>query len=118
MKKKNYRWFVKENVIKTDISYRGGTLEVDASELFPSLGCTAIVGAYQNYLGGGMAGAIVGAAQFHPGELNARERKIFGAVLEACKLYFYELNNGGGDQYMQENYNSFDFNQGLPVSAY
>jgi len=113
-----YLEFVRENVIDADISYRGGNLTVDASELFPSLGERAIVGAYQNYLGGGMAGAIVGAAKFYPQDLNAKERKIFPAVLEACKLYFYELNNGGGDEYMQENYNSYGRNQNLPVSGY
>ncbi len=118
MQENNYLQFIEENIISVDISYRGGTLEVDASEIFPSLGCRAVVGAYQNYLGGGIAGAIVGAAQFHPEELNAKDRKIFPDVLEACKLYFHELNGGGGDQFMAENYGGYEFNQSLPVSAY
>lgn len=113
-----YLEFVRENAFETDISYRGGNLKVDATGIFPSLGRRAVVGAYQNYLGGGIAGAIVGAAQFYPEQLNAKERKIFPVVLEACKIYFHELNNGGGDEFMQENYGGYEFNQNLPVSAY
>ncbi len=118
MKNNKYLDFVRENVIDGDISYRGGTLKVDATELFPSLGERAIVGAYQNYLGGGMPGRIIGAAQFYPEQLNAKERKIFPKVLEACQQHFHEINNGGGDDYMQENYASYEFNQSLPASAY
>jgi len=29
--------------------------------------------------------------------------KIYEVMAEACKRYFYDLNNGGGDDYMQEN---------------
>lgn len=125
MKQEQILQFVRENAFEADISYRGGNLKVDATELFPSLGRRAVVGAYQNYLGGGIAGAIVGAAMFDPSELTpftpegeVAERDIFPAVLEACKVYFHELNNGGGDEYMQENYGGYEFNQGLPVSAY
>lgn len=114
-----YLEFVRENAFETDISYRGGNLKVDATGIFPSLGRRAVVGAYQNYLGGGIAGAIIGAAMFMPGELtDADEREYFDEVLEACKLYFHELNNGGGDEYIQSEYGTLEFNQTLPVSAY
>ena len=115
-----------KNIIDCDISYRGGTLKIDASELFPGYcektGGKAIVGASQNYLGGGIAAAITGGAMFLPEELNKKERKIFDDVLKACKLYFYELNNGGGDEYIQENFSGQDVkhgylkNQSLPAS--
>lgn len=120
MKNQNNKFleFVRENVIDADISYRGGRLQVDATELFPSLGRRAIVGAYQNYLGGGMAGSIVGGAMFDPSDLSAKEQKIFHRVLDACKRHFHEINNGGGDEYMQENYGDYEQNQRLPVSAY
>lgn len=120
MKNQNNKFleFVREHAIDVDISYRGGSLKVDATELFPSLGERAIVGAYQNYLGGGMAGAIVGAAMFMPQDLSAKEQRIFHRVLDACKAYFFELNNGGGDEYMQSEYGTLEFNQNLPVSAY
>lgn len=110
---------LRENIIDCDISYRGGNLKVDASELFESLSDRAIVGAYQNYLGGGIAGRIVGASMFMPDDLESEsERELFPVVLEACQMLFHELNNGGGDDYMQENHSDYDFNQGLPVSGY
>ena len=110
--------FVRANVVSADISYRGGTLKVDASDLFPEIDEQAFVGAYQNYLGGGIAGRIVGAAMFEPGDLRASRQEFFQRVLKACVTHFHELNGGGGDEYMQENYGDLDFNQNLPVSAY
>jgi hypothetical protein len=111
------------NTINCDISYRGGTLKVDVSELFPNIE-NAVMGAYQNYLGGGIAGAIVGAAMFDPSELSAKEEKVFHALRERIKQYFYDLNNGGGDEYMQNEVtgkgakNGYKRNQSLSVSAY
>mgnify|MGYP001570367202 FL=1 len=70
---------IEAHVIEGDVSYRGGTLKIDVSELFPNVE-NAVMGAYQNYLGGGIAGAIVGGAQFMPEELTAREQKIFHAL--------------------------------------
>lgn len=115
--KKDYRKFIQKNMLDCDISYRGGNLKVDVSSLFPNVE-KPVMGAYQNYLGGGIAGAIVGAAMFSPDELTKRDQKKFFALKEAIKKYFYELNNGGGDEYMQENVNSYDKNQSFPVSAY
>ena len=113
---------VEAHVTDCDISYRGGTLKVDVSDIFPNVE-NAVMGAYQNYLGGGIAGAIVGAAQFLPDELNAKEKKTFFALKARIKEYFYDLNNGGGDEYMQENVTGgggigYIKNQNLPVSGY
>ncbi len=114
---------IEANITQCDISYRGGILKVDVSELFPNVD-EPVMGAYQNYLGGGIAGAIVGAAMFDPSELTAKERKTFDALKERIKKYFYEANNGGGDEYMQENVtgkgarHGYARNQNLPVSAY
>lgn len=117
MKKKNWVPFIEENTIDCDISYRGGTIKVDVSSLFPNVE-DAVMGAYQNYLGGGIAGSIVGAAKFDPSELSKKDQKIFESLKEAIKEYFFAINNGGGDDYMQENYNSYKQNQTLPVSGY
>lgn len=82
------------------------------------------MGAYQNYLGGGIAGAIVGASMFDPAELSKKDQEIFFLLKEKIKRYFYDINNGGGDEYMQENVtgrnakNGYKRNQDLPVSAY
>ena len=113
---------IEEHIINSDISYRGGTLKIDVSELFPNIE-NAVMGAYQNYIGGGIAGAIVGAAMFDPSELNAKEQKTFFVLKERIKKYFYELNNGGGDEYMQEEVTGakaggYSKNQSLSVSVY
>lgn len=117
MRKKDMRAFIVEHVTACDISYRGGTLKIDVSELFPRVD-DAIMGAYQNYLGGGIAGAITGAAMFSPDELSKKDQKTFFALKEEIKKYFFELNNGGGDEYMQENYGTYENNQRLPLSGY
>lgn len=114
---------IESHTIECDISYRGGRLKVDVSELFPNIE-DAVMGAYQNYLGGGIAGAIVGAAMFDPSSLNAKEERVFYALKERIKKYFYALNNGGGDEYMQNEVtgkaarNGYERNQSLSVSAY
>ena len=36
---------------------------------------------------------------------------------ERCS-WDHEINNGGGDEYMQENYGDYEQNQRIPVSAY
>lgn len=117
MAKKNWVPFIEENTTEFDASYRGGTLKVDVSSLFPNVE-NAVMGAYQNYLGGGIAGAIVGAAMFDPSELSKKDQKTFESLKDAIKRYFHAANNGGGDEYMQENHSSYEFNQRLAVSGY
>jgi hypothetical protein len=109
---------IEANTIECDISYRGGILKVDVSALFPNVS-EPVMGASQNYLGGGIAGAITGGAMFTPDELRTkREKLMFSAMIERLKRHFYALNNGGGDEYMQEEYNSYERNQNLPVRGY
>jgi hypothetical protein len=124
MKKINYKQFIKDNLISADISYRGGTLKVDVSSLFSEIEKDqAIMGAIQNYLGGGIAGAICGVAMFEPSELSKKNQKIFFELKEEIKQAFYNENNGGGDEYMQENVTGgggkgYIKNQSLPASGY
>ena len=121
LSKKVREFDIEAHTMECDVSYRGGTLKVDVGDLFnvPN----AIMGAYQNYLGGGIAGAIVGCAMFDPNELNKAEQKLFYELKEKIKVYFYDINNGGGDEYMQEEVFGRDAkgyakNQSLPVSGY
>jgi hypothetical protein len=116
-KKIDYIEFIKNNIIECDISYRGGVLKVDVSELFPNVD-NAVMGASQNYLGGGIAGSITGGAMFMPDELTKKEQKVFFELKEVIKKYFYDLNSGGGDDYMVENVNSYERNQKMCTSAY
>jgi hypothetical protein len=98
-------WFeyFEDNLISADISYRGGTLKINVAELFPGVD-DAVIGAYQNYLGGGIAGSISFGSMFGPDDLDTdEEREILEEASEEVKRYFYHLNNGGGDDYMQEN---------------
>ena len=112
------REFIEGHIISEDVSYRGGSLKVDVSELFETGDEPAIMGAYQNYLGGGMAGAIQTGRQFDISGFNKKQAKLYETMSEACKRYFYDLNAGGGDEYMVENVNSYKQNQKLPVSGY
>ena len=113
---------IEKNIISCEVSYRGGSLKVNVSELFPNVD-NPIMGAYQNYLGGGIAGSICGGSQFDPSELSKRDQAVFKAMSERLKKYFYGLNNGGGDDYMQENVTGslaggYKATQKLPVSGY
>ena len=108
---------IEDNILDCDISYRGGNLKIDVSELFPSIE-EAVMGAYQNYLGGGIAGAIVGGAMFQPEELTKKEQGVFFVLQERIKKYFFFLNEGGGDEYMIDEVNSYEQNQSLPISGY
>ena len=131
MKKINYREFIENNTKDCDISYRGGSLKVDLSGLFTQTsldkieanGEDPIAGSYQNYLGGGIAGSIQTGRSFDLNLLTKGDYKKYIVFSEACKRYFYEINNGGGDEYMQENVTGqeaggYEATQHLPVSGY
>lgn len=123
MTKQKAMQFIQNHLISEDISYRGGSLKVDVSELFNTGDEPAIMGAYQNYLGGGMAGSIQTGRQFDISGFNKKDLEKYQAMAEACKRYFYNLNNGGGDDYMQnevtgQEAGGFDRLQKLPASAY
>lgn len=117
MENTNWTQFIEDNTKSCDVSYRGGTLKIDASELFPELD-DATMGAYQNYLGGGIAGAIQVGTNFNPDDLSGVDRLVFNELSEELKRYFYNLNNGGGDDYMVEEVNTYEGNQKLPKSGY
>jgi len=119
------------NWINCNVSYRGGSLKVDIGDLLSQAGNEAIInngqqaiiGAYQNYLGGGIAGRIMFGSMFDGGILKGKDAKTLETIKEEIKRVFYEINNGGGDEYMQENVTGggdkgYKINQGLPTSGY
>lgn len=112
-----YREYIENHIVKCDISYRGGVLKVDAGELIDTGDEPSTMGAYQNYLGGGIAGCIMVGRDFDADALSKKDRKVYDELAEDIKKYFYELNNGGGDEYMQET-NTYERTQGLAVSGY
>lgn len=127
-----YFEFFENNIKDCDISYRGGVLKVDISGLLTDksneniaeAGEEAIAGASQNYLGGGIAGSITSGRMFDTALLTKGDQKKYLDIAEALKRYFYHLNNGGGDDYMQENVtgagakNGYEALQKMPVSGY
>jgi len=124
MNKKQLKQYISENIVDADISYRGGTLKVDVSKLFNTGDEEAVMGAYQNYLGGGIAGSIQSGRQFDISHFSKKDLKLYNDLAEAIKKYFYDINNGGGDDYMQENITGKDAKDGyenlksMPRSAY
>ena len=110
----DYTNYVVEHVIDLDCSGRGGKVKVDVSELFPYVS-DPVMGAYQNYLGGGMLGAVIGGAMFDPSELHKRDIPKFVAVKEACKVYLHNQTNHVDDEWEEQSYKQ---NQSMPVSAY
>ena len=127
-----YIEYIENNIKHCDISYRGGVLKVDISGLLSQksndaieeAGEDAIAGASQNYLGGGIAGSITSGRMFDIELLTAGDKKKWPQIAEALKRYFYDVNNGGGDDYMQENITGKDAKAGyqrlqkMPVSGY
>lgn len=123
MKKIDYREFIESNLIDCDISYRGGSVKIDVSDLFYTGDEPAIMGAYQNYLGGGIAGSIQVGMKFNPKNLDEKDQKVFFELSSELKKWFYNQNNGGGDDYMQEEVTGSDAGgferlQKMPVSGY
>ncbi len=126
MKKEKIKEYIRDNIIEGDVSYRGGTLKINVSGLFSDKSMEAveeageelIAGANQNYLGGGIAGRITTGRMFDVDLLTEKDKEICEQFSEAVVEFFYEMNNGGGDEYMQEEVNNLEYNQNLPILGY
>jgi hypothetical protein len=117
MKKINYLEYIENNIINNDYSRRGGSIKIDVSELFPYIE-EAVMGAYQNYLGGGLLGAVVGASMFNPEELKKEDQDLFHELKEQIKEYFFNITNDEATEYDEWNNQGYMDNQNMPVSAY
>lgn len=111
--------YIEANTLRCEVSYRGGGIEIDISTLLGIDG--ARMSAYQNYLGGGITGAICTDTNIKAE--NDIQAGLIAEMADALKRYFYGLNNGGGDEYMQENITGADAGgferlQKMPKSAY
>ena len=114
----DYREYIEGHIKDADYSRRGGTLKIDVAELFPYIEEEATMGAYQNYLGGGMLGAVIGASMFDPKTLKKKDLKIFEELKEEIKKYFFFMTNEEAEDYDEWNGQSYKQNQNMPVSAY
>ena len=117
-KKINYKKFIDDNKISFDASRRGGNIKIDVSELFPDQEEEAVMDAYQNYLGGGLAGSVVGASMFDPDELSKDDRIIFDELKEEIKKYFFYYTNEIAEDWDEWSAMSYEKNQNMPASAY
>jgi len=116
MNTKQIREFISQNIIECDAGYRGGNIKVDVASLFPEVEDEdTVIGAYQNYLGGGMLGAVVGASMFDFSKLSVKQRELAEDIKEQCKVYLHNATNHIGDEWEETTYVK---NQAMPVSAY
>jgi len=104
-----------EITLRLKVSSRGGGIEIDLS----SLGFKGEkMVAYQNYLGGGMLGAIqVNDTARLSGKpfLTERQTVKLMQIGEQLKRYFHTLTNHEEDEWENA---TFEQNQNRPVSAY
>lgn len=107
---KNYN--IEDNIIRLDASRRGGGIEIDISELFGE-GCK--MSAYQNYLGGGLLGAIQSDINFMPSE---EQKENVLKLSEKLKRYFHDITNEEASEYDEWNDMSYEKNQSMPSSGY
>ena len=109
----NYTKYIEENTIRCEAGYRGGGIEIGLDEILGSEDGYKMT-AYQNYLGGGMLGAIAHSYNFDPSKLSKTDRIIVEKVTQELKKYFHNLTNHE-DEWESA---SFEQNQARPVSAY
>ncbi|RLD75977.1 MAG: hypothetical protein DRJ15_16185, partial [Bacteroidetes bacterium] len=65
-----YLQYIEDNTLRLEVSRRGGGVEIDCTSLFNI--DNAKMAAYQNYLGGGIAGAVQVNANFKPKKLQLK----------------------------------------------
>lgn len=110
MKKINFA----EITLREEISSRGGGVEIDLT----TLGFKGEkMSAYQNYLGGGMLGAICenNTINAYNKEITSKKQLKLEKIAEELKRYFHSLTNPGEEEWESV---SYEQNQNLPTSAY
>lgn len=110
----DYNQYIEDNTLRCEASYRGGGIEIDCQPLFDYLE-DARMTAYQNYLGGGMLGAIQSDANFTKRDIKTTDEAKFDELQEALKRYFHGLTNHEGDEWEEA---TFEENQNRPARAY
>lgn len=109
---KNYKKFIEDNTIRLDASGRGGGIEIDISNYLKI--DDAKMSAYQNYLGGGMLGAVQSDCNLDVESLSETKQTKIYKLADELKKYFFDLTNHDDEWEHQ----SFIQNQSMPSSAY
>jgi len=105
---------IKEVIIRQKISSRGGGIEISLDSFgFPDQKMSA----YQNYLGGGMLGAIQTNDTIRRQTLTTDKRSAqkLDKIAEALARYFHALTNHEENEWESD---TFEENQNRPTSAY
>tara|TARA_Y100000310_G_scaffold231522_1_gene234102 strand:- start:30 stop:362 length:333 start_codon:yes stop_codon:yes gene_type:complete len=110
MKTKNLRKKIEKAIIRQELSYRGGGIEIDLTHFGYAFGKMS---AYQNYLGGGILGRIQNACNISIFDWE-KDKKLI-EIAEELKKYMHELTNHSDDEWESESYFQ---NQNKPKSAY
>lgn len=101
-------------ILRQQISHRGGGIEIDLT----SLGFKGEkMSAYQNYLGGGMLGAIQTNDTIRRQTLTTTKKNAekLDKIAEQLARYFHSLTNHEDDEWEKA---TFEDNQKRPKSAY
>lgn len=112
MSKYNFTEYIENHTLRCEASYRGGGIEIDASDYLGIEG--ARMTAYQNYLGGGMLGSIQSDHNMKNETLKPQTVRRIELLSDALKRYFHNLTNHD-DEWENE---TFEHNQLKPESAY
>lgn len=96
MSKFDFTKYIQDNTLRLEVSHRGGGIEIDASDylLTPEAKMTA----YQNYLGGGMTGAIqfdCNIRDWDKTEVADRVRELGDKLMR----YYYDQSNPVVDEW-------------------
>jgi hypothetical protein len=98
-------------IIREQISHRGGGVEIDLSNFGFKNGRMA---AYQNYLGGGLLGAIQSNHNMNREFTKAQQKKI-EKLSDILKRYLHDQTNHEDDEWECA---TFEQNQMRPMSGY
>lgn len=121
MTKFDYREYIENHTMKCEAGYRGGGIEIELDELMGLEGGEGVftMTAYQNYLGGGMLGAICNSYNFdqeNMADFMTPERcRAIDEVTDALNRYFHNLTNHEDDEWESTDY---ERGQLRPESAY
>jgi len=110
----DFKQYIKNNIIRLEVSHRGGGIEIDISDYLKLPG--ARMTAYQNYLGGGLLGAVSSDCNF-----TTKSQKLLDEVEKMAselKRYYHDLSNGEVSAYDEYSSDDFENIQNRPVSAY
>ena len=80
---------IQENITREEISYRGGGVELDLSDFGYE---DEYLSAYQNYLGGGMRGAVANSCTIEDWEMDEKLVRLASELRDYYDERLYELD--------------------------